>query len=46
MKTKEKIFVLKLNGQIIYRSKYERPTYLLAIALRRDGWGMVYSEQI
>jgi hypothetical protein len=40
------MYVIKLNGQIIYKSKWERPTYLLTILLRREGWGMVYMEHI
>ncbi len=39
------MYLLRLNGQIIYRSSHERPTYLLAILLRRQGWGLVYFEK-
>ena len=39
------MFVIKLEGQTIYRSQYEHSTRLLVIALRRDGWGCVYMEQ-
>ena len=41
---KERTWVIKLNGQTIYRSQHELPTRLLTIKLRRDGWGLVYME--
>ena len=38
------MYVIKLQGQVIYRTESEQLATVQCIALRRAGWGLVYVE--